>query len=522
MSKWTIAWRSIQRRGLASSLTTLSMALGVMLVVAVVSIHGVVEQSFRNNSGLGYNMIVGAKGGQLQLVLNTVFYLSQPVENILYEHYLEFLSASDIEQYRRAVGMDELGEPRDGKYAKFTSFAIPVCLGDYFGHFRVVGTTPQLFENFVYDAVEGKKYEFERGRNFVTNGEEYGYFECVVGAKVARDRELEIGSEIAATHGDPEGELHNDHPFTVVGILKVSGTPNDRAVFVNIEGFYLMDGHAKPIEKPSVEKGVESDALATSEEISDKEAIPASEADAHGNHREHVETPTSAPQFRPLSIPEREVTAILIKTINQVVQPGLTNIINEAPVAQAASPVAEIFALFNVIVRPIKQTLLVLTIVICIVSGVSILVSIYNSMSDRRHEIAVMRALGAGRSTVMMVVLFESIMLSLGGGLLGWLVGHGLIGLASPTIEDRTGVTIGFFDFPSVNINENPYVNVDWLLTAINGLREGLGFDPISSLPLPTELWLIPGLVLLAIVVGLLPALAAYRTDVAKALTSSP
>ena len=122
----------------------------------------------------------------------------------------------------------------------------------------------------------------------------------------------------------------------------------------------------------------------------------------------------------------------------------------------------------------------------------------------------------------MMVVLFESIMLSLGGGLLGWLVGHGLIGLASPTIEDRTGVTIGFFDFPSVNINENPYVNVDWLLTAINGLREGLGFDPTSSLPLPTELWLIPGLVLLAIVVGLLPAFAAYRTDVAKALTSSP
>ena len=66
MSLWRIAWRSIQQRGLASVLTSLSMALGVMLVVAVLTVHGVVSESFRNNSSLGYNMIVGAKGGKLQ------------------------------------------------------------------------------------------------------------------------------------------------------------------------------------------------------------------------------------------------------------------------------------------------------------------------------------------------------------------------------------------------------------------------------------------------------------------------
>ena len=521
MSKWKIAWRSIQRRGLASCLTALSMALGVMLVVAVVSIHGVVEQSFHNNSGLGYNMIVGAtKGGRLQLVLNTVYYLSQPVENIPYSYYMEFLSADEIEQYQRAIGIDEPGEPREGKFKMFTSFAIPVCLGDYYGHFRVVGTTPQLFDNFVYDAVEGKKYEFERGRNFLTNSEEHGFFECIVGAKVAREKDLQIGSKIEATHGDPEGELHDEHPFTVVGILKASGTPNDRGVFVNIEGFYLMDGHAKPIEKPSTNKDLEASSMAAAEEVSDHELDSTLDTDGHFEHRQQVKKSTPSQRFRPISVPEREVTAILIKTVNQVVQAGLTNIINEAPEAQAASPVAEIFALFNVIVRPIKQTLLVLTIMICIVSGISILVSIYNSMSDRRHEIAVMRALGAGRGTVMSVVLFESIMLSLGGGLLGWLVGHALIGLASPIIESRTGVAVGFFDFPSVNINE--YLNVDWLINVVNAVRNGMGFDPVTGIPLPTELWLIPGLVLLAIVVGVLPALAAYRTDVAKALTSSP
>src|SRR5581483_11126105 len=95
MSLFRIALRSILQRGVASLLTTFSMALGVMLVVAVLSIHGVISQSFRNNASLGYNMIVGAKGGQEQLTLNTVFYLSKPVENIPYTYYLEFLKRQE-------------------------------------------------------------------------------------------------------------------------------------------------------------------------------------------------------------------------------------------------------------------------------------------------------------------------------------------------------------------------------------------------------------------------------------------
>jgi putative ABC transport system permease protein len=121
-----------------------------------------------------------------------------------------------------------------------------------------------------------------------------------------------------------------------------------------------------------------------------------------------------------------------------------------------------------------------------IVAGIGILVSIYNSMSERRHEIAVMRALGAGRQTVMFIVLLESILLSLAGGLAGWVVGHGLIALLSPWIAAQTGVSVGFFQF--------------------------VGY----------ELVIIPGLIALAALVGYLPALAAYRTDVAKALSATP
>jgi putative ABC transport system permease protein len=190
-------------------------------------------------------------------------------------------------------------------------------------------------------------------------------------------------------------------------------------------------------------------------------------------------------------------------TTSPTVTPGLTNVINEGGAAQAVLPVAEIVGLFELFVRPVQTLLLVLTGMICVVSGISILVSIYNSMSDRRHEIAVMRALGASRNTVMGIILLESIMLSLGGGGAGWIAGHALNVAASGPIERETGVSMGFFDVaPPVN------------------LLELLGVESRLSIGISMELLLIPALVALAIAVGFLPALSAYRTDVSRSLGS--
>jgi putative ABC transport system permease protein len=135
-------------------------------------------------------------------------------------------------------------------------------------------------------------------------------------------------------------------------------------------------------------------------------------------------------------------------------------------------------------VSPLQTVLLVLTAMICVVSGVSILVSIYNSMSDRRHEIAVMRALGASQGTVMSIVLLESVFLALGGGAAGWLLGHLLGWSISPFLEAQAGVAI------------SP-LNIAW-----------------------TEAFLVPALIVLAVLCGFFPAVSAYRTDVAKSLGS--
>ncbi|MCA9121615.1 MAG: ABC transporter permease [Planctomycetaceae bacterium] len=531
MSLWKIAWRSIQQRGLASALTALSMALGVLLVVTVLSIHGVVAQSFRNNSSLGYNLIVGAKGGKLQLTLNTVYYLSQPVENIPYEYFLEFTGGDDrknalqhsiraqvhraewesvetatlltadgissiggllAQESLRAAAAEDHDLRRSGKFGMFSSLAIPLCLGDYFGQFRVVGTTPDLFNQLTFGPYDDQRYEFKEGRNFEHWNEANGYFEAVVGATVAREMKVTLGQQISPAHGDPEGEGHASQ-FTVVGILKPTGTPNDRAVFINMEGFYLMEDHAKPLAEDEEQAqqatgfgGIVGGFVAPE---------PAHDHDAH----DHDDAP-----IEPLPVEQREVTAILLRTVNPMIAVGLPTTINEGPVAQCVLPIREITNLFSFIVAPIQAALLGITALVCVVSGISILVSIYNSMSDRKHEIAVMRALGASRGTVMTVILFESILLSVGGGMIGWIGAHSLMSLpiVSNTVEQRTGVPVGFTSFAP------PIENL-----------ELFGLGPIIG-SVPPELLLIPALLLLAVSVGFLPAMAAYRTDVAKSLGS--
>jgi putative ABC transport system permease protein len=456
------------QRALPTSLTGLSMALGVAAMIAVIVIHSVTVRQFTQDAQ-GYHLIVGGKGGKLQLVLSTVYHLGDTLYPIPYSYYQKFLPG--------------------GSFADSTELAVPICLGDSYeapngSLFRVVGTTPELFSKLHYgnhDDGTPKVYEFQPGgRNF----EHEHFFEAVVGSVVARRAGLKVGDEINPTHG-LGGEGHKHDGFKVVGILKPTGTANDRAVFINIEGFYLLEGHASAPAAASepTHDAAPADHKETEhhdDEAHEKSAVPASADHDHDHDHDHEE-------HKPLPIEQREVTSILVLANSELGALALDMVINKADdgVAQAVAPAREVTLLLDRIVGPVQIVLLVMTILIVVVAGISILVSIYNSMHERSHDIAVMRALGASRNAVTGIVLVESILLSLGGGLLGVFIGHALIGLASPYVVDATGVTLNAFQF-------------DW-----------------------QELVLIPGLVLLASLVGFLPALAAYRTDVAKALAGS-
>ena len=444
MSLWKIAWRSIQQRSLASLLTAISMALGVMLVVAVLVVYSVVDHAF-HRGGAGYDLIVGPpKGSNLDLVLSSVFYVGQPISTLPYSVY------QDLYESRIGLGAVRL--------------AVPICLGDTYQDKRVVGTTPDMFNELTYFG--DKHYEFAEGQNFEADK----FYDAVAGAAAARQLKLKVGDQFRPTH-EIGGKTDDKHgAFTVVGILKPTGTPNDNALFVNIEGFYRVGGHTGTPEGKTENK---PDKRSETESAAKPEAKP----EEHHEDHEHEEIPDS----------RKQVSAVLVCVDKPALQTRtLAAEINKGKVAQAAIPSDEIATLFERIIGNIEVVLLVFAVMIVLVAGIGIMVSIYNSMNDRRHEIAIMRALGARRSTVMMVILLESILLSLGGGLLGLGLGHGLLAIAGPWIAEKVNLPLSMLDFRAV------------------------------------ELILIPGLIALASIVGYLPAVAAYRTDVGKSLIANP
>lgn len=611
MSVWLIAWKSIRQRGLASGLTALSMAIGVALVVMVLTIHGVVAENFKSGSSMGYNMIIGARGGPLQLVLNTVFYLSKPVQTIPYEYYLAFEDAKHREQVMRhsfsyqsqiarnqsrqmlnqlssglpgTGGLGLLEEVTslaendfsvnrmrildDGIFSLYAKMAIPICMGDTYGEnsqYRVVATTPAFFNELEIDVDTGRKFSFAAGRALETWNETNGVLEAVVGSTVAANEGLKLGDSIQPIHGDigAGGHIHRTG-FTIVGIMAPSGTRNDVAVFINIEGFYMMDEHRKPLEDERVnsqkfetgpednlndqefqnlldqeleqrlnqgaaqESGVDGELGSAAEGAprpSDgavKEQVAGDELPVSPSPAKSQESKTELPEDSksiygtPLPIEQRELTSILLRSHDEVGASlfGITNAINLGQLenemdwtsfsprlqqrsAQAVTPVAEVQSVFETFVTPVQWLILAMTVMICIVSGIGILVSIYNSMSERRQEIAVMRALGADQSTVFGIILAESVLLAAGGGVIGWVAAHFVNGAISPLVQQRTGVELSVWDFA-------PGMRFDW----------GWGSFQISA-----ELMLVPGLMVLAILVGLLPAITAYRLDVSENLS---
>ncbi len=457
MNLFAIAVRNLTYRKLPTALTMLSMALGVALVVLVLTISGVIERTFERTSNVGYNLIVGAKGSDIQLTFNTVFFLSQPVENIKYSYYMEYLPENERQKEYERIGGDLKDPERSGLYSFLMKggFSIPLCMGDYVGTFRCVGTTPDYFNLLKHGDNNDLDYRFSKGRNFVDYSDDNGYFEAVIGSQVASEMKLKLGDEIFASHGASGGAQHNQG-FHIVGILESTGTPNDRGAFINIEGFYLLEGHVAP--ERNEESGQEKKGTAAAPERESK--------------------------FSKVRLPieKREVTAILVKP-NGPNAIGLQRSVNKTAFAQAVSPISVIGGLLGFFVTPIKWALLAITSLVCVVSAISILVGIYNSMNERKRDIAVMRALGASRDHITAIILAESVMIAVGGGFIGWIVGHAIGPLSNGWTEPATGVRIDFF---SINSTQEPYI--------------------------------VPGLVLIGILAGIIPALAAYRTSVAKSL----
>jgi putative ABC transport system permease protein len=446
MNLFAIAYKSLQQRAVATLLTGFSVALGVMLMVAVLVIYSVLDQTFSQRS-IGYDLIVGPKGSPLQLVLSTVYHTNPPIENLPYRFFREVAADPRVEA------------------------AIPVAIGDVTeeGAFPIVGLTPNYF-----------LHDYAPKRKFLIRGNTLRKpFDALIGDRVAKVNGWDIGTEFRMIHGGADtGHVH-DERFTVVGVLAATGTPNDKSVFVHLDGFYQIQGHDKPFDE-AIKRERE---FFGEPPLSDEEfAAQVAKLKKKYSHEGHDHS--SHDHFHDVSDLQKEVTSILVLCKTDIASNLLRGDINKGFKAMAVNPIFPMRQLMVDVLGGVRLLLLVLTGLIVVVSGIGIFVSIYNSMAARKREIAIMRALGARRQTVFSIILAESMMLCLGGGIVGLILGHGLVFVAAPLVEVKSGIIM------------NPWA-----------------FEPM-------ELWLIPVLLVLGALVGAVPGVTAYQTDVSEALQS--
>ena len=200
----SIAWKSLLNRGTSAILTILAVTLATSLFLSVERIQSGVRSSF-NSTISGTDIIVGARGGAINLLLYSVFRLGDPTANISWESYERISSAPGVE------------------------WAVPISLGDSHRGYRVVGTSTAYFQHYQYG--RGASLSFAEGQPFE------GTHQAVLGSEVARRLGYAIGDEILLSHGIGAVSFaeHGGHDFAVTGILAPTGTPVDRSVHVSLE-----------------------------------------------------------------------------------------------------------------------------------------------------------------------------------------------------------------------------------------------------------------------------------------------
>ena len=349
MTPVTVVWRYLQGRFVTSVLTVVSVALGVSLVIASVLLTRGIKEGFIAGA-TDYNLIVGAKGSPTQLVLNVIFRMDAPTPNIPLSAY---------EDLRR--------DPR-------VEVAVPVAMGDAYQGFRYVATSEAYFAPFPW---RRHAPALSTGRLFRSEAPERPDYEAVLGADVARRTALKASDRFY------EGEEMAAYPLTVVGVLRPTGTADDRAIFISLASYWEMN------------------------EVSRRAMI-------------------------------KPLTAVLVRPRRLSDLTALHRGWNVAPDLQAALPSAVLLNVFNLL-GLVEDVLFVVLTVVAVVVGLYLFVTMYNATLERRREIATMRALGARRATVLGIVLLESCVIAALGGLAGILGGHGVAALGASLLAARGG-----------------------------------------------------------------------------------
>lgn len=411
MNLLKLSWKNLTNKPLSMTLSLVLFALGIGLISLLMLLEKQLQENFEKNLA-GIDLVVGAKGSPLQLILNSMYHIDAPTGNVSIKEIRPFLNPKHplIQQ------------------------TIPMAMGDSYRGYRIVGTDQDILGLYEAEIGEGKIWE----KNF----------EVTIGAGIAQDLGLKLGDEFRSSHGFVEDENleHADaDAFKVVGILKPSGSVLDQLVLTTVQSFWLVHAH---------------------------------DEEGHEGH-DHAVVP------KPLieENDEKEITSILVKFKGRNYQAlNMQRSINENTDMQAATPAIEINRLFSLMDTG-EQALRILAIIITFVSGLSIFISLFSSLKDRKYELALMRTMGAGPSKLFFLIILEGLLLAVMGYIIGIVLSHTGMNFVAGAMKDAYRYSFSAWEF----------LRGEWLLLI--------------------------GALVIGFVAAILPAIQASRTDIADTLT---
>ena len=401
MNIFKLSIKNIFNKPLSSSISLALLVLGVGIISLLLQLNTLIKDQMDNNLR-GIDMVVGAKGSPLQLILSSVYHIDSPTGNIS-------LAEAETISNNRMVGS-----------------SIKILYGDNYKGFRIVGAEKKFIELYKGVIKEGKDWD--------------NPYEVLVGSKVYEKLKINLGDELISSHGLREtGQSHDEGTFKVVGLLKPSNSVIDQLIITSPQSVWdIHETH---------------------------------DHDENENEHEHEHD-------------NREITAMLIKFKSPMNIIQFPRQINENTNLQAAVPSYEISRLFKLFGFGI-ETLSYLAYLIIIVSGFSLFINLFNSMRERKYEMALIRTLGASRFQLSTMIIFESLVLTISGFILGLLFSRFGVMFVSSLMEE------------SINYN----------LNSLKILNE--------------EYWLLGLSVLIGVVSSLIPAIQVYKMNISKILADA-
>lgn len=402
MNILTLSIKNLKAKKSTTFLSILLVTFGVAIISSLLILSNQLSNNLEKNAE-NIDAVVGAKGSPMQLILSSIYYVDFPTGNIPYE--------------------DALRVARN----PMVKMAVPLALGDNFKGFRIVGTDSSFIKLYNLEIKEGKFWNQN--------------FEVTVGAEVAKKYNLQIGQTIHGAHGLASDEdVHDDHAYTVAGILEKQNRVVDQLVLTNISSVWLMHGIGQ-------------------------------------EHDDHFESDEGHEH----DLTGKDITSLLIQYKSPLSVVTFPKLINESTFMQVASPAMESARLFS-LVGVGMDALTWFAYLIILISTISVFINLYNSLKERKFDLAIMRTLGASKSKVFFLVILEGTMLTITGAFLGILLGHVFVELIGTYQEEGQSMFTGLVF----------YKKEFYLL--------GLGF-------------------MIGIFASIIPALQAYRTDISKVLS---